>query len=175
MCRCEAGLVLHTLCSRFSTLSHCVQLGYLLSSRPHSRAQQPFHQFFLQHDGIHPKPPRHRRTEIATGLRQWKKTHNPAENWMQELQVGTSFLRSPLTLLLPRLCSLNTCPLFLLLSFSRFPFFSFFFSFPSVFPRVFLSAALWRSGSPCSDRYGGILRERERERGGVRERVEVAI
>lgn len=32
---------------------------YLLSGRSDSWAQQPFHQFFLQHDGIHPKLLRH--------------------------------------------------------------------------------------------------------------------
>lgn len=42
---------------------------YLLSCGSHSWAQKPFHQFLLQHDGIHSKPLRHWQTKIATGLR----------------------------------------------------------------------------------------------------------
>lgn len=56
---------------------------YLLSGRSHSRAQQPFHQFFLQHDGIHPKP----QTKTATGL--GKQRQNPGRYKKQKTKKKT--------------------------------------------------------------------------------------
>lgn len=69
---------------------------YLLSGCSHSWTQQPFHQLFLQHDGIHPKPLRHSGTKIATGLR--KPKNSPAGNRKKQISSLETLTNSSLTL-----------------------------------------------------------------------------
>lgn len=99
--------------THFSSLIEIHLFFYLLPGSSHSWAQQPFHQFFLQHDGIHPKPLRHWRTEIATGLTKVRKQPSREEE-------KASLKPWDLDKLFP--CSLsvvsNTFFLFLLLKYS---------------------------------------------------------
>lgn len=155
---------------------------YLLPGRSHSWAQQPFHQFFLQHDGIHPTPLQHWRTKIATGLSQgWKTAQQGTGGRKKRLIWGLETGKTRLSLsVCSRIVSIKPLPfvvtnielLFLLLSFCLSLSTLFFLFFLSSSLLFCISSAPQRSDFPCSDRYRGILTEREgntareRERGG---------
>lgn len=125
---------------------------YLLSGCSHSWAQQPFHQFFLQHDGIHPKMFRHWWTKIADGSQK----NNPAGNGTKKANVKARG-RDKISHCRLCLCSFSPFvpPLWLVLI--HFLLFS---SCPWTFFPSFLSPSQLPN-PPCSDRYGGILTERE--------------
>lgn len=134
---------------------------YLLPGCSHSWAQQPFHQFFLQHDGIHPKLLRHWQTKIATSLRTLKNT--PAGNGKKQICVSV-----PKLSLTPSscLCSSNMEILFLLFCLFWFPFLSFFLAlFPFFFPLPYSSPTL--PVQTGTEEFS--LRGRETQRGSKRE------
>lgn len=126
---------------------------YLLPGCSNSWAQQPFHQFFLQHDGIHPKPFQHWRIKNSHRAQNVEKHPSSNEKKIWGLETSINFSVS-----LSCLCSLNMD--LSSLYFPPFDSLSFLFSLSS----SFLPSARQQCDSPCSDRYGGILTEREGNR-----------
>lgn len=144
----------------FSNYFHIFQMYlfiYLLPSCSHSWAQQPFHQFFLQSDGIHPKPLWDRQTKIAAGSRTSKNT--PAGNgkeqiWSEETWINSVCVSVPKlsTARLSCSCSTDLLPFF-------FPCLLFVFLW---FTAIWLSLfrQVWRN----SQGEGGKWRDGARER-----------